>query len=592
VSTPQFVGDVFLRFGEEETRPLSRSPDATWQKPDVNSNLLFSTQGDDWVGYPLTTAAIGTKRAWLLGEIFGFRDMANSAEEALRTSLETGNYAACLNGHFLLIVRDTATREWHFWTDRFGTIHGYLSGSSRVSAFGTFSPSVSSVGSARRLDWAGLTGFFAFGFFPQDRTFFDDVKILPPASHTVISDDGKLCGQSRYWQWWHRPDESRSYDETVAQFAAIFEEVVREQTETGNIAIPISGGLDSRSAVAALDTERSDYPDRFWAYSYGYGADSVETRIASEIAKTRRLPFEEFEIDDYLFNGIERVLGCVEGFQDITQSRQASITERIQKKAEYVLAAHWGDVWLDDMGFEDSGSSNSGDLESHTLAKISKQGNRWLVDNISRPHLNGENPTELLKSLCAKGFADKEIEDADFRIKAFKTDQWSFRWTIASLRMFHGGGFPRLPFYDTRIADFFCSVPTRFLRGRRLQIDYLKRFAPDLARVKWQYSDANLFRHGKFSSFQLPKRAAKKAVRLITRSKVIERNWEIQFLSEAGRRGLHKWLLRPGLRLHELVSQEAVHDVLNSFYANPLAEKRGYTISMLLTLSCWLEIYG
>ena len=61
--------------------------------------------------------------------------------------------------------------------------------------------------------------------------------------------------------------------------------------------------------------------------------------------------------------------------------------------------------------------------------------------------------------------------------------------------MYQAGAFPRLPFYDTRLADFFATVPTAFVKGRRLQIDYLKRFAPDLARIKWQAYDTNLYRY-------------------------------------------------------------------------------------------------
>ena len=75
--------------------------------------------------------------------------------------------------------------------------------------------------------------------------------------------------------------------------------------------------------------------------------------------------------------------------------------------------------------------------------------------------------------------------------------------------------YPRLPFYDTRISDFFGTVPSTFVSRRRLQIDYLKRYAPDLARIKWQVYDTNLFRYQFFNSWLLPKRAVKKAWRLL-----------------------------------------------------------------------------
>ncbi len=70
---------------------------------------------------------------------------------------------------------------------------------------------------------------------------------------------------------------------------------------------------------------------------------------------------------------------------------------------------------------------------------------------------------------------------------------------------------------------------------------------------------------------------------------VLERNWEVQFLNERGKLGLEEWLLRPGLRLHEFVSPSSVRELLESFFKDPLLEKRGYTVSMLLTFSSSLE---
>jgi hypothetical protein len=184
------------------------------------------------------------------------------------------------------------------------------------------------------------------------------------------------------------------------------------------------------------------------------------------------------------------------------------------------------------------------------------------------------------------------ITEPDFRVKAFKTEQWVARWTNTGLRMFQAAAFPRLPFYDTRLVDFFATVPTAFVAGRQLQIDYLKRYAPDLAAITWQAMGTDLFRAGQPDRWALPRRAIKKSIRMATGRKVIERNWEVQFLSEGGREGLQHWLLRPGLLLHDFVAPQKLSDLLGAFYASPLAGKRGYTVSMLLTFSATLELLG
>ena len=81
-----------------------------------------------------------------------------------------------------------------------------------------------------------------------------------------------------------------------------------DHSREGRVAVPISGGLDSRATVAALTRPGETPDDRLWAYSYCYSDDSVETRIARRVAQVRRLPFQAYTIRPYLFEDIERLL--------------------------------------------------------------------------------------------------------------------------------------------------------------------------------------------------------------------------------------------------------------------------------------------
>ena len=538
-------------------------------------------------------------RCWRLGEMESFGNGASSGTATLAQvadDLETGTFEPSnLNGHFLLLAHHLPTRTWHIWTNRLGTLHAYYAIDGERCAIGTFFQAVAKAASRRQLDWEGLTGFFAFGFFPEDRTYFSDVRILQPASHYTFGDDGRLLQKERYWQWWHRADKRRSYDDTVAEFNHHLNEILASETKNGRVAIPISGGLDSRSTVAVLNRSNGDLhaDQRLWSYSYGYSDNSVETGIGRRVAAARGLPFQSFTIRPYLFDQLDLVFQSVEGFQDITQCRQASVVDEIASHADYLIAAHWGDVWLDDMGLANDGNSNDGDfILSHVVHKMEKPGREWLLEHLCRPRLSADEPASILRKMVQRELSHLDhIEDADFRIKAFKTDQWSFRWTTASLRMFQAAAFPRLPFYDSRLTDFFCTVPSRFVSGRRLQIDFLKRFAPDLARITWQVYDTNLFRYQHSNSWLLPKRAFKKGWRVLTKKRIIQRNWEAQFLREDGKRGLSHWLLRHGLRLHEFVEPVVIRQLLDSLYASP-DKGTGYTVSMLLTFSAWLEHCG
>jgi len=589
-----FIGDILVTFNVDLEKFPARVYSSPWTIGETQTGWQLWRQPVQagWHGFPGRQTAFNGWNIWTLGELFPTQPVDL---DDLVAEVATGERSAReLNGHFLILAWHGETRKWHIWTDRFGTLHAYYATDGKRAAVGTFHPAVSAAASRRSLDWPGLIGFLACGFFPGDKTFFADVRILRPASHYVFDENGLLLTQERYWQWRHEPEANRSYDDTVAEFARIFQEVMRDHTGGGRVALPISGGLDSRSTIAAI-TPGSGLPasSHLWSYSYGYSDDSVETRIARQVAGARGLPFSAITIRPYLFDRIDQILASVEGFQDVTQCRQAAAVEEISRHADYLLAAHWGDVWLDDMGLVDkTAKSRPDDLAIYALHKMEKGGRGWLLENLQQCGLGKDSEGLLLEMVRQELTPISHIEDPDFRIKAFKTDQWSFRWTTASLRMFQAAAFPRLPFYDTRLSDFFCTVPSTFVRQRRLQIDYLKRYTPDLARINWQVCDTNLFRYQLFNSWLLPKRAVKKAWRLLRGKQIIERNWEVQFLNPQGRRGLEHWLLRAGLRLHEFFLPAALAKLLQDFYQAPLAQKRGYTVSMLLTFSVWLEQYS
>lgn len=528
VEPEKFVGDLLVLFNKTGIPRLPvRTGTKSWRREDDKTWQVWEIETDPkWKGFPVCTVEEQPWRFWFMGEFYG----ATPSLSRLVEMMERHCSSEALNGHFLILAHNALRDEWHVLTDRFGTIHVYYSFNGDQAAIGTFFPAVAAVASKRQLDWVGLTGFFAFGFFPGDHTFFTDVRILRPARHYVFDGHGRLLKHERYWQWWHEPDRKRSYDDTVAEFAEVFHAVLDDMTKSGRVAVPISGGLDSRSTVAAITRPGRQLPPdlHLWAYSYGYSDDSVETRIARQVAAARNLPFKAYTIRPYLFDRIEEVIAWTEGFQDITQCRQAFVRDEIAARADYLIAALWGDVWLDNMGLASKdvaesmvhGEGMNDWLIDYAMHKMEKKGRKWLIEHLCQPQLGEEKAETLLREIVREEMgAVQHIQEPDFQVKAFKTEQWSFRWSLSPIRVFQSAAFPRLVFYDTRLTDFFCTVPSEYMSGRRLQIDYLKRFAPDLARITWQVYDTNLYRYQYFNTWLLPKRALKKAWRILTGKK-------------------------------------------------------------------------
>ena len=575
------IGDLLITFGVEAENCKARSVQP-WSLVETFGALrLYRTlPGDRWHGFPLVEAEDEQWHVWLLGELY---------EETSILTQAVMNPEK-LNGHFLLFGYEKSLKRMHVVTNRLGTVHGYYAMNGGKATIGTFSPAVAQASGKSNLNLQAISEFFSFGFFIGNSTHWQDVTILPAATHMILDENGRIFSQTPYWHWDYQPSASLTYDEAIKQFHDIFREVLTSQVNGKRIVLPLSGGLDSRSTLAELGETGFGGAKQMFPFSYGFSENSAETKIARQLGSRRGLNVKTWTVQPYLFDEIERISASVEGFQDITQCRQAYVVDELSQEADYVVAAHWGDVWLDDMGFSDQKMLSDETLTQIIINNYAKKGSEILL-TLFAPNLDPEWKGLMKKNVQESLAGLQQIKDLDFKVKAWKTSQWSFRWTLSSLRMYQSGLFPLLPFYDNRLVDFFLKVPGEFVARRRLQIEYLKRYAPDLARVKWQPYDANLYHYKGFNTWLLPYRAVQKLRRRFSTQSVIQRNWEIQFLNPKGRNSLAKYLLEPGLKLQNLFSARDLEQFLGGFYRDPTASS-GYAVSMLLTLSAWLEQYG
>jgi uncharacterized protein YktA (UPF0223 family) len=153
--------------------------------------------------------------------------------------------------------------------------------------------------------------------------------------------------------------------------------------------------------------------------------------------------------------------------------------------------------------------------------------------------------------------------------------------------MYQAAVMPILPFYDSRIVDFFSKVDTGLLKGRALQVEYIKKYHSDLAKVKWQEYDSNLFNYKRYNNRALSYRAYKKIVGAFSTEKPISRNWEVFYLNANGKKGLEQVFLH-NKPFTEIVPVEIAKQLLTDFYDYPTAAN-GYKVSMLHTLAQFMK---
>jgi len=183
-----------------------------------------------------------------------------------------------------------------------------------------------------------------------------------------------------------------------------------------------------------------------------------------------------------------------------------------------------------------------------------------------------------------------KIENANARLRAFKSKYYVPRWTQVNMQIFTSKINVFEPYFTDAMCNFICTVPEEHLNGRKIQIEYLKRHSSNLAKIKWQSNRPfNLYTYKwNVSPWNLPFRAWDKMKRINGR-KIIERNWELQFLGAENQKLLKKHLfnLNQG---NGFISHELKDEFLNKF--NEIdAVRYSHSLSMLLTLSKFSELY-
>lgn len=442
---------------------------------------------------------------------------------------------------------------------------------------------VTFTGEQKTLDLKAICVFSALGFFLDNDTYYKEQKALRPATETEI-ETGKIISEKPYFKWYYKPVE-RPFKQIVEEFAALFEQIIDEQTENKKVILPLSGGLDSRTQACALKHLNKNV----YAYSYAFEGGHDEIKYSEKIAKVCGFPFQSWKIPEgYLWEVIDNLADINQCYSEFTHPRQMAFSGKYKAIGDVFSLGHWGDVLFDDMGVPDNLS-----LEQQTdvlLKKVVKKGGLELASALWKQWgLEGDFKDylcERLKNLLVK---INIPNSANAQIRAFKSLYWAPRWTNVNLSVFEEECPITLPYFDNRMCEFICTVSEKYLAKRQIQIAYLKMRNPELAKIEWQSQRPfNLYNyHLNKVPYNLPYRFFDKAKRIINPKKHIQRNWELQFLGTENEKQLKKRLFENG-RLNDKISTELVNRFYNKF-KNEDSIYYSHAVSTLLTLSLFFE---
>jgi asparagine synthetase B (glutamine-hydrolysing) len=436
------------------------------------------------------------------------------------------------------------------------------------------------VGPREELDLEAICAFVTIGYFTSDSTYYKGCKSLPPASTVTTDEQGFIRKSEPYFEWHHSPRDI-TLEQAVGEFTDLFESILAENKDA-SWTIPISGGLDSRTLVAA--SKQIGRP--FKGYSYAFDGGHDETVYGKRMADVLGFDFKRYTIrEGYLWNGLDRLAIMNQCYSDFTHPRQFAVFDELKSFGGTFLLGHWGDVLFDDMHVPEGISADR--LFDIHYKRIVKPGGLELGRRLWRSWgLRGELEEYLRESLLTT-YRRIDIKECNPRLRAFKSWTHAIRWASTNLELFRQFGPNLYPYMDNRMVEFICTVPEKWLAGRRIQIEYLKRRSPSLARIPWQsHLPFNLYTYGMDREpFNLPYRTYNKMRMLMSGKRKTTRNWEIQFTGGENE-GKLRDMITGDKAFGEWIDTGLSTPYLESFLADPTPD-RYHPVSMLLTLSAF-----
>ncbi len=181
------------------------------------------------------------------------RSGSSEAEYLLAQYLKIGaeRLAAELDGFFVIIAGNAATRQIVVITDVVGSLHVYHRQFGSGIALSTSSQVLAELDEVS-LDAVGCQEFLGTGVIYEDRTFYSEVKKLPPATITTFA-NGLRTGQQQYWNVAGlTPELLNAEQATDTLWKDLTSAVTRINKQFGSVVCDLTGGYDSRAVAAAF----------------------------------------------------------------------------------------------------------------------------------------------------------------------------------------------------------------------------------------------------------------------------------------------------------------------------------------------------
>jgi len=420
------------------------------------------------------------KRLQKKGHTFRFAD--NDAEFCLHLYEELGkDFVKQLNGAFTVFICDEKKQRLLVANDRFGLRPLYYTTDGKGLLIASEVKALLKVMPNRELNDEALADWLTFGKLLGNKTFFQNINVLSPAS--VLEYYAGKLNITQYWTLAFDETAGVSEDELVEGLASAFKKSVARRLADGKRhGLALSGGMDSRAILAAIGDKASQIP----AFTFGTkGCDEI--RIARTIARKLGMEHHVIELNpDELPLNFRDVIYLTDGMDYIGVGYLPLAYGEYRKHMDVLLHGMEGDVLLGEYFLNDSllyaGSEDD-------IVRILYNGITIFPEDIRSNLLKPEYYAKF-KELSLNSVRDemRHIPEKQPGNRATHFAIRSIIWRTDLMGCVIGRNQVEeaYPFFDNDFIDWVLKIPPGLRVNYRIYNRFLEKLSPMLAGVTRQ----------------------------------------------------------------------------------------------------------
>jgi asparagine synthase (glutamine-hydrolysing) len=419
---------------------------------------------------------------------FRFRN-GSDIELALKLYQDKGeHFIEDVEGVFVAAVWNRARQELLLANDRFGLYPTYYA---HFDGRLVFAPEIKGIlcdGDFRKnIDWVALSEYMCFQHLLGDKTFFEGLNLLPGASILTYSPKTDFLLTKHYWDFSHisKSLNSVSFEGAREEAGRLLKASMQKRTGGGQrLAIPLSGGLDSRTILGLID--RDERPIITFTYGMPGSRDVEYARQIASKARTRHHYFP-FNGGRWVLDYAKFHLELTEGFHSWIHAHSISIMNDLRGMVDVCQSGLGGA----ELNWEDQalyGQENNAAFLASMYHNLSQQTTWPSIDRVEEPLIYALALSKKLTGLAFDSLRSEllRISHLPRALQIASLSRNSDRRLYQYYAVFSRAFFEmRFPFLDYEYVEFVHRLPVPMLFHRNLRKAVVRQFTPLLASVAY-----------------------------------------------------------------------------------------------------------